>query len=277
MKKLLVLVFALALLCGCSVSEPLEENVPPESEVSSENSSLPEQPEEENVWTALRDFSGEKIDYENHVFQFFLDYVYAWNLCSDEYVKFEDPYMTGKDPTLFGYQVGNIRTVYEIPYSINDFAACVDAGYSLSWAEEPVCFTGVFVVQEIEYGKTFAFFPYYEEGKNMLFVHARTEYSEKVLRDLEASLFELTGKEVQPADVICRYSDEIPQEKNIMSFDDLSEYTGMDFGENVKYIEAAVYFNYLTFDGRTNANDTDIFDSTIIGNISSIEIIEIHR
>lgn len=276
MKNLFAVILALFLLCGCSQTEIPEENGSLQSEESSGSSSLPEQPVDENVWTTLRDFSGEKIDYENRVFQFSLDYVYAWNLCSDEYIKFEDPYMTGKEQSLFGYQIQNIRTVYEIPYSINDFAACVDAGYSLGWSEKTVCFTGVFAVQKNHYGEFFAFFPYYEEGKNMFFVHQRTEEAENRLKELEASLFELTGKEVQPANVFCRYNDENFQMHAILSFDDLAGYTGTDFSENVKYIEAAVYFSYLDFNGRSNANDSDIYETDIYGNISKIEIIEIH-
>lgn len=60
MKNLFAVILALFLLCGCSQTEIPEENSSLQSGEPSENSSIPEQPADENVWTTLRDFSGKK-------------------------------------------------------------------------------------------------------------------------------------------------------------------------------------------------------------------------
>lgn len=120
----------------------------------------------------------------------------------------------------------------------------------------------------------FGFFPYYnEEEENLYLVHERTEKNERLLRELETSLFELTGKEVQPMCLMLSYYDKYGNIINIDSAEQLESYTGTELENNLKYIEATVYFTSISAQGRNVSPYENIYDTSISGFVEKIEII----
>lgn len=273
MKKFFVIVLALFLLCGCSQTDALEEVVPSESEASSESSSVTE--EEKGRFENFFDFSGEKISYVENVTEFTLDYTLGWNLRTEGYVKIEN-----QEEARFGFTQGTAATKYSVTNDLFPVtsAFCTEAEYWFGYPEEQVEFSGVFTYKDDGYGNMiFGFFPYYiEEGENLYLVHERTEKNERLLRELEASLFELTGKEVQPLCLTLSYYDEEGNIIKIDSAEQLEAYTGKELEDDLKYVEAAVYFTSISAWGRNVSPYENIYDTSISGFVEKIEIGEIH-
>ncbi len=255
--------FVVLILCSCSQEETHNTSI--FEDLSSSETSV------ESPWETVTDFSGEKINYNDDVISFEVDYAICWNLLSEDYVKLDS------NNKWLGYNVSASSTFGVIRYQ-NDFAVCHHSGLSLYLGdrEEAKGFPGVFVLEEDSYGeKALNFYPYYgeENAGAFCFMHERTESAEIRLREKEFFTFsDGTKVKVQPIGIKCRYYDQNWSQITIETLKQLEEYMELSFDDDFEYVEATVYFSNFYFEGCSDANDTPAFKTKAWGTVDRIEM-----